>query len=581
MVFVLLLLTLALTGVITYQAQDAVRSYRRTTERVLADYADLAASEFVRRAQIELEFEAFEPGLRAIEENAAGTAAAATPLPPPKPIVVWIDPVTRLSIDLVRYNFRLGLANGGPASHGLSVSGAEASVAAQSWLRDTLAVHARTVYQSDWPCAVVCAPPARDSQIIVYRAHRDSVSGTVIGAVGFAIQPTGLDEYFKYAMGVRPLLPPSLTRGIPRDSLVAIQVRDSYRRTVYQSPWQHDSALWAEDSLGGRFGHLVARATLHPSFPRASVIEGPPRFQLWLLVGLFLTTIGIVLAALLQLRREHELMSLRADFVAGVSHELRTPLAQIRLFAETLLLRRIRSPAEERRSLEIIDQEAQRLTHLVDNVLHFSRVERQAIQVVPESTDVGALASHVVEGWIPLAAARETKLRTAIESGVMASLDPSAGRQMLLNLLDNALKYGPPGQTVTVGVRLAAEDQGAAVGVEAPGFEGLNGGHRPAVAQLLVEDQGPGIPPRDRERIWERFVRLTPASESAVAGTGIGLAVVRELASLHGGRVWVEGHAGGGARFVIELPGAWRASRSPDGATALDSGSKARPGAIE
>jgi signal transduction histidine kinase len=152
---------------------------------------------------------------------------------------------------------------------------------------------------------------------------------------------------------------------------------------------------------------------------------------------------------------------------------------------------------------------------------------------------------------------------------------------MLLNLLDNALKYGPPGQTVTVGVRLAAEDQGAAVGVEAPGFEGLNGGHRPAVAQLLVEDQGPGIPPRDRERIWERFVRLTPASESAVAGTGIGLAVVRELASLHGGRVWVEGHAGGGARFVIELPGAWRASRSPDGATALDSGSKARPGAIE
>jgi signal transduction histidine kinase len=122
--------------------------------------------------------------------------------------------------------------------------------------------------------------------------------------------------------------------------------------------------------------------------------------------------------------------------------------------------------------------------------------------------------------------------RVELSDSVVAAVDAEALRQMLVNLLDNAVKYGPADQLITV--RLEARD-----------------GH----ACIEVEDQGPGIPAPDRERIWARFWRLERDRGSAVAGTGIGLSVVRELVALHGGHAWAEdARASGGACFVIELP---------------------------
>ena len=109
-------------------------------------------------------------------------------------------------------------------------------------------------------------------------------------------------------------------------------------------------------------------------------------------------------------------------------------------------------------------------------------------------------------------------------------MDPAAYRQILLNLLDNAVKYGPSGQTITV--RLAR----------------VGGSVR-----LAIEDEGPGVPEGEHERIWGPFVRLTTTRHGPM-GTGIGLAVVRDLAVRHGGRAWVENVARGGARFVVEMP---------------------------
>src|SRR5881296_2148211 len=285
-------------------------------------------------------------------------------------------------------------------------------------------------------------------------------------------------------------------------------------------------------------GRLQVQVALRPDLAPKLVIGGMPRSNLPMLLSLLALTAGLVVAALLQLRREYELSRLRADFVSSVSHELRTPLAQIRMFSETLLLGRVRSDDERERSLEIIDQEARRLTHLVENLLHFSRSERLLARLSPTVAPLAPLVSEAAEAFTPLAVARGVTLRTMLTDGVVCPVDADALRQMLLNLLDNAAKYGPAGQTVTVGLA-------------------VNEGR----ARILVDDQGPGIPAADRERIWDQFWRLERDRGSAVAGTGIGLSVVRELVALHGGRAWAEdppngtgGAAAAGARFVIELP---------------------------
>jgi len=147
----------------------------------------------------------------------------------------------------------------------------------------------------------------------------------------------------------------------------------------------------------------------------------------------------------------------------------------------------------------------------------------------------------IVDDWLPLASANGVRLRTQFTHDVHAVADPSALRQMVLNLLDNALKYGPSSQTVTIGTSIKADR-----------------------ARLWVDDQGEGIPARERERVWSSFYRLDRHANSSVAGSGIGLYVVRELARLHGGDAWVEDAPGGGARIVIELPGAARATGFTD-----------------
>jgi signal transduction histidine kinase len=238
-----------------------------------------------------------------------------------------------------------------------------------------------------------------------------------------------------------------------------------------------------------------------------------------------------VLTALLQLRRERALQRLRAEFVASVSHELRTPLSQIRMFAETLLLGRVRSEEERRRALEIMDREARRLTHLVENVLQFSRGERGIVPLALERRGLAPLLRELLEQFGPLAAGSGATLTATLDESAVAAVDADALRQVLLNLLDNAVKYGPRGQDVIVKLE-----------------------RTPSGARLSVEDQGPGVPMSERRRVFERFQRLARDRHSAVAGTGIGLAVVRDLVVRHGGRVGIEDGSRGGARFFVELP---------------------------
>jgi signal transduction histidine kinase len=211
------------------------------------------------------------------------------------------------------------------------------------------------------------------------------------------------------------------------------------------------------------------------------------------------------------------------------------------MFSETLLLDRARSEEERVDFLSAIFREARRLSNLVESVLRFSRADGMPAVtrlLPPEPQDVTAEVDDTLRGFAPLAAASDVEVLSDVAPHVEAMLEPGAVRQVLLNLLDNAIKYGPRGQTVTV--RLEAADR---------------------VLRVVVEDEGPGIPPSERQRVFEAFARIEHDARSRVAGTGIGLSVVRDIAAAHAGRAWIEETPSGGARVVVELP-----ATAPNGA---------------
>jgi signal transduction histidine kinase/ligand-binding sensor domain-containing protein len=228
-------------------------------------------------------------------------------------------------------------------------------------------------------------------------------------------------------------------------------------------------------------------------------------------------------------RRAEALVHLRTDFVASASHELRTPIAQIRLFADMLRLGRARDDGERTDALETIHRATRRLEMLANNLVQLARGEAPP---APQrrSIDIAEALKEVAADLEPMAAARGAALRIDATPGLAADVDAESLLRIVSNLAENALKYGPRGQTVTLG---AARDE---------------------ALELMVEDEGPGIPEAERERVFHRFERLARDRNSAVSGTGLGLAVVREAVMQAGGTVHIEDGSKGGARVVVRLP---------------------------
>ena len=521
----LLVLTLALAGAIALQAYRNFLSHKATAERVLHDYARLAAARFANRTEMNFWYENFSPARDALLRAKAG--ALGEPLPTPNRLPPTTEPHATDFRKLARYTFRYDLKTGR-----LEIAGATPSATVRKWLRDTLPPHRHAVYDPKEHLGAIIHTVDGVSRAVIYTVvnDKDGSPGTVVGLEEDA---RGLEPLYTADEDRAPLLPRPLTGGVTYDSLGSVIVAEADGKELYRSPVQYAPTFAARDSFQEPImGGVHVQVALRPDMAPKLVVGGLPRSNLPMLLSLLALTAGLVVAALLQLRREYELSRLRADFVSGVSHELRTPLAQIRMFSETLLLGRVRSDLERVRSLEIVDQEARRLTHLVENLLHFSRSERQATRLSLAPAPLAPLVRQAVEAFAPLAAARGMAFRTELSDGLVAPVDAEALRQMLVNLFDNAAKYGPVDQTITVGL------------------DAVDG-----KARIRVEDEGPGIPAADRERIWDRFWRLERDRGSAVAGTGIGLSVVRELVALHGGRAWAQdARSGRGACFVLELP---------------------------
>jgi signal transduction histidine kinase len=514
-------LTMLLAVALAVMAESTAVYHRGTAERVLKDYAAFAAEGYAGRVAQRLAASLY-PVLNLLTQSGAGRPTGR--LPEVASLGSAADQQARQALQRAAGLFRLPLPEGA-----LTLVSQDTSPATSRWIRDTLRVAARA-YRPDWYLALVFGEGPRDGTVLAYTVSRDS-AGSAAVAYGFLARIAAFAKLFEEAATRSPLLPASLTGGIVVDSVASVELLSPTRRVLYATESSYPSAFRGIKALDPIFGGLTAEVALRPAVAGRLIIGGLPRSRLPLLLGLLGVAGLLVVTAAYQLRREQELTRLRSDFVASVSHELRTPLAQIRMFTETLLLGRVRSDLERRRSLEILDQEARRLTHLVDNLLYVARGERSTQPLTPELLELAPAVREVAESFAPLALAAGVTVEPALEAGLSARVDSGALRQILLNLLDNAIKYGPAGGRVTLGLERAGP-----------------------LARIRVDDQGPGVPVSERERVWERFTRLDRDVDSAIAGSGIGLAIVRDLVAAHGGASRIEDAPGGGARFVVELP---------------------------
>ncbi len=545
----LLAFALVITGVLGWQALDAERSHRAAAERALTDYARFAAWQLNQQASQEMlgaMISTFILPLTRVQPDHPET----WPSPDEFREASLQPPAPAKYLDGTRFFFRFSWRDSS-----IAIAGQQPSPRVLRWVRDTVLtaparfrappIRTQAFGSADrQPASRLGVIVGNDSyvatidsldgrlRVVVFVISRDA-EGKPLVSYGFETDARSFVQPLIDSVLVRtPLLPPSLLQGASRDSVIAVRVSAVQPGDVFRSSSKKFPETFAVvDTLDERFSKMRLSVSLRPDLAPQLVVGGLPRSRLPILVGLFALTACLVVAAIYQLRRQQQLAQLRVDFVSGVSHELRTPLAQIRLFAELLRNGQLRSDAERERSFGIIDEEAQRLTYLVENVLAFARSEHGRSAVIAEPLEMDREMQAAIDAFAPLARVRRAKINASIEPGLVARVDPRGLRQIVLNLLDNAVKYGPLGQTVKVS--LSSTEDKVIIG---------------------IEDKGPGVPKSEREKIWDPYVRLSRATESAAGGSGIGLSIVRELVRLHDGRTWVEDAPGGGARFVIEFP---------------------------
>ena len=234
------------------------------------------------------------------------------------------------------------------------------------------------------------------------------------------------------------------------------------------------------------------------------------------------------------LTKLRQLEMMRQDFVANVSHELRTPLSLIKGAAETLLDGGRADPEVLEKFLGIIDRHATRLGLLIEDLLLLSALDSGRIELHVGELDLHAAVQEVLEDFAPTAREKGVILENEVPAALLARADGGRVRQVLANLIDNAIKYGREQGSVQVG----ATELGA------------------GWLQVFVRDDGPGIPADARERIFERFFRVDKARARTQGGTGLGLAIVKNLVLAHGGDVRVESAEARGTTFYFKLPAA-------------------------
>ena len=549
-ILVLLMTVLAVVAVLTFQAHYATEGRRALAEEVLRDYAALVADEALRRVTLEVGVYGFRQGVQLLPSLIDEDEPA-----PPSAERVAAARAKERSAELMARTF---VADPGRLHTSVARPGVDA------WLAEELG---RVTLDKELGFAVLrrsgspipssgaagspsaggpqTTSPRSSGSPEAPRAHSGGEAVTiVVGALeskagrhdvlmGFEVDNDAMASWCRQALDRSLLLPPSLADGELDNGSLYVRALD--RRTgELCTIGERDSAAFIvergfPDDYAPALQGMTVEAGIRPQAASLLLIGGLPPSNRPILLWLLAVIAGLLLAAAALLRRQRALARMRSDFVSRVSHELRTPLAQLRLFTETLLLGRTRNEDERRRSLEIMDREARRLSALVENVLQYSRSERGGISLSPRTIELEAWLTAMSEELAALAQASESTVRCDVEGRIEIVVDEDALRQIVLNLVDNALKYGPDAQEVRLGA-LVDDDE----------------------IVLWVDDQGPGIARHERRRVWEAFHRAERAA--APTGTGIGLAVVRELVQAHGGRCRIERGRDGGARVEARFP---------------------------
>ncbi|HUF26976.1 MAG TPA: HAMP domain-containing sensor histidine kinase [Gemmatimonadaceae bacterium] len=531
-----LLALVALVGALTWQAHRSDASQRAMAETALRDYAGFAAWQYSRDAADFVNETARNTLNTLMNQGLFRGRVDRTRLIGPERLARFGSSMACGIGSEARFAFRLDLPGGD-----LHLAGDDPGEPTRRAIIERFtALAPQKVSRPGTPIRLVVDTLGGVPRAIAYAVIR--LDDEPLAVYGVEAAPEALLDGLRSIARNRPLLPPSLVQNRPLDSLFALEVRRADGGLLLALGDAPGSRLSASHAMHADDGALTTTVTLHAGTAGLLLIGGMPATRLPMHGLLLAASIALAGMALLQLRRGRDLARLRTRFVANVSHELRTPLAQISMFSETLLLERERSPDERQQFLSVIFREARRLSHLVESVLSFSRAEAGPRTLRPEPRDVGADVRDAVHAFAPLAESAGVDLRVSGDDEAWALVEPCSLRQVLVNLLDNAVKFGPEGQRVTVHVA-----------------------HGERHVQVAVDDEGPGIPVADRRRLFEPFTQGEHVRMRTGSGAGIGLAVVAELVSAHGGHAWIEDAPGGrGARVVFTLPAVATGPRDDD-----------------
>ena len=506
----LLLLMLALA----WQGISAAWEQRRMVREILQDYARLIADNYATALQSEIGFRGFYQLTQRLQEEGMLQPDGGG----------WQD--QRLET-IISELFGPGAISGAFRSEPVNGS--------VSWLWGESVTNRQLSEQF----APLTSQPVTPPFEVLHAKHADRTQTALIipgtnQQTILLVNPDALPMLFEQVFTSQPLLPAALGDPARLRPNIHLDICDPDGKTLFESATPLIPVLAASATIGGDYAGLfkdfTITASIRPSIAGELVLGGLPYGRLPFIVLLLVVASMLAVVSFILLRKQRQLLELRNDFVARVSHELRTPLTQIRMFTESLLLNRLPDVGDREQALTVINRESRRLSRLVDNILQFE--QGGAIQLPDESQPYAllGLCRQLAEDFQPMMDARSSQLNISCSESSYCRKNREGLIQILTNLMDNALKYGPDGQTISLTV--LAEDK---------------------KLQFILCDQGPGIPDPERERIFEPYYRLEREKQKAIAGTGIGLSVSRELAAAIGAELAVEPGAGEGSCFTMKF----------------------------